>query len=154
MRSLTGWLLILVGWLVGLAGVVLIFTGYLAIIGFPLVVLAVLAVAVGFLLPAPPVEVLEAVPTPSKPLVVSVVGVRGVCPQGYQLGSTWQIDDRGKVTPPLCRPAIAALKSALEGQPGSGDKPLVCRCPLGGERVTFAVTATTVAAGPSSRATR
>lgn len=141
MRSLIGWLLILVGCLIGLAGAVLIATGYLAIIGLPLLVVAVLALAFGLVVPAPRVELLGAVPPPSTPLVVGVVGVGGFCPQGYGLGSSWRIDGSGRITPPLCRSAADALSPVLFGQPGAGDSPVVCHCPFGNKQITFSVTA-------------
>jgi hypothetical protein len=141
MRSLAGWLLIIAGWVVGLVGVVLIATGFLAIIGLPLVAVAALIVALGFVVPSRRVEELDMVPAPSMPLVVSVVGIRGICPRGYQLGNTWQLDATGRVSPPLCRPAVVALRSTLEEQSVFGKALAVCRCPLGSIQVTFAVTA-------------
>ncbi len=134
-----GWLAVGAGWLVGIVGFVLTATGFLAIIGLPLVGAAVVLVAFGMFVTSPAEELVARVPVRVRPLVLSVVGVRGGCPRGIQLGDTWRIE--GEAMPLFCRPAMVAVNSLMERSPEPRETPATCRCPLGDYGVTFAVRA-------------
>jgi hypothetical protein len=131
-----GWLAVGVGWLVGIVGVLLTAMGFFAIIGLPLVAVAIGLVTLGTFVTSPAETRVMRLPARVRPLVLRVVGVRGGCPKGLQLGDTWRIQTGAM--PNLCSPALTAVSSLLEQSPESGEATAACHCPLGDYAVTFA----------------
>lgn len=80
----------------------------------------------------PALELLDSIPIAGAAATIIVAGEVGVCPLGFHRGQTWRIDDDGRLSRPLCRPAVTALAPALEaaGRGASGAQ-VSCHCPLG-----------------------
>jgi hypothetical protein len=137
--SALGWLAVGAGWFVGIVGVGLTATGFFAIIGLPLVALAVGMVTLGMSATSPAEVVTVQVPVRERPRLLRVVGARGGCPRGFRVGDSWWIE--GKAMPALCQPALVAVNTLLEQSPDSGETPAACHCPLGDYQLTFALQA-------------
>jgi hypothetical protein len=137
--SALGWLAVGAGWLFGIVGVVLTATGFFAIVGLPLMALAVGLVTFGMSATAPMGMVAVPVLVRERPRLLRVVGTRGGCPRGFKVGDAWRIE--GNAMPPLCSPALVAVNSLLEQSPDSGEMPAACHCPLGDYELTFALKA-------------
>ncbi|MBI4198410.1 MAG: hypothetical protein HY533_04805 [Chloroflexi bacterium] len=85
-------------------------------------------------------ELQDIVPISGFAATITVTQEVGFCPLGFRPGQTWQVDEYGKVSRPLCRPAMTALALGLEeaarGAPGDQ---VSCRCPLKQGEVVFAI---------------
>lgn len=88
----------------------------------------------------PELELLDTVPLTVGPATISVAGAEGVCPLGFRQGHTWALSQNGRLSSPLCRPAVEALSPALRLAQGNGNGQTVsCRCPLGDREVLLRV---------------
>ena len=76
---------------------------------------------------------------PMQPFRLRVVDVQGACPLGFQMGKAWEIDPRGRITPPLCETALRAIDPWLRDETNAADHRAACRCPLADARLAFAV---------------
>lgn len=70
-------------------------------------------------------------------LEVQAVATTGQCARGYHEQDKWAVDAAGRLTPKLCWAAASAL--ALTGNDSMDEQQVVCRCPLAGRNVSFAV---------------
>ncbi len=86
-------------------------------------------------------ELVYTMPFLAAPSTLKVVESRGVCPHGFGIGDSWEIDDGGRPSAPLCRAAVEELATATQGQAEAGDveTSITCRCPLVDPSLTFAV---------------
>ncbi len=88
----------------------------------------------------PALELMDTVPLTVGPVNVSVAWTRGVCPLGFRPGSAWDISRDGRLTYPLCRPAVEALSPVLSAGEIEGLwTQAACLCPLADREVVFAV---------------
>ncbi len=124
---------------VGVVGVLLVATGYLALLGLPLVAGAVLVLARNVAKPTRAEEMAETARAASKPDVARVIGTRGDCPRAYEIGTEWQLDANGKIIAPPCRPAVEAINTLQDGWVRCGDQQVACVCPLGKQCLILAL---------------
>lgn len=107
--------------------------------------LAVWTEARGAPTPVAPVtrpEATERMTRPLVPFVVAIAATKGSCPLGYQTGYQWAVDREGRLSRPLCLPAIAAARRltsswtewVAEPTPGQLAR---CRCPWAQAALTF-----------------
>ncbi|MBI4201613.1 MAG: hypothetical protein HY532_00670 [Chloroflexi bacterium] len=87
----------------------------------------------------PELELLQHMPISGYNATVTVASTSGVCPLGFRSGYSWGIDADGKLSQPLCRPAVNGLVMALEGARSDDRTPFSCNCPLVRGDVEFAL---------------
>ncbi len=88
----------------------------------------------------PELELLGDVPVTGAAASVSVAAVTGGCPLGFRPGFSWTVDQAGKLSTPMCRPAAIGLAQAVGASARDGSWAVFhCQCPMARGDVAFTV---------------
>lgn len=98
-------------------------------------------------------ELLDTIPAPAVPCTVGIAGAKGKCPLGFMEEDTWEVDDAGRLSYPLCRNAVEALRPVLKrlAEGRDFDSRAQCKCPFADCRLTFVVHAPSIIESMASR---
>jgi hypothetical protein len=91
-------------------------------------------------------DLLEKAPAPAVPCTVGIAGATGRCPLGFMEEDTWEVNGDGRLSYPLCRNAVEALRPVLKrlAEGRDFDSRAQCKCPYTGCRLTFVVHAPSI----------
>lgn len=91
-------------------------------------------------------DMVNRIPAPGTRCVVGISGTSGLCPLGFMQEDVWEVDPDGKLSFPLCPPAVEAIrpliKKLLEGR--DFDSRGECICPHVNSRLSFVVHSPTI----------